>query len=139
MKPTPEQQTWLKDNFRMYSRYHLGKNLGIDQKTLTIWMNKLGLKKKQDARRSALDDEAKKYIRDNYHKMTHKAIAEKLGVTMSVVHMYCFRNGLKKTGPDKVQHVPKEIITYKQPVKYERPAAKYDNENAIDKYLKMDV
>jgi hypothetical protein len=141
MKATPEQQAWLREFYRMYSRYHIGKKLGIDQKTLTVWMKELGLKKKQDARRGMLDDEGKKFIRENYHRMTHKAISEKLSVTMSVVQMFCFHNKLTKKGPNKVQHVTKEIIPYKQPepVKYERPPARYDNENAIDKYLKMDL
>jgi hypothetical protein len=141
MKATPEQQAWLKEFYRMYSRYHLGKKLGIDQKVLTVWMKELGLRKKQDARRGMLDDEGKKFIKENYHRMTHKAIAEKLNVTMSAVQMFCFHNKLTKKGPNKVQYVPKEIISFKQsePVKYERPAAKYDNENAIDKYLKMDL
>jgi hypothetical protein len=142
-KPTPEQETFLKEFYRMYSRYHLTVKLGITNKQLTEILNYLGLKKKKDAKKSFLTDEQKEYINEHFHKMTHEKIAERLFVTPATVRNYCFRKGLKKTGKDKFTPPPKTIIPYNRPVEpvYVRPKGEYSSgyEATIEKYLKKEI
>jgi hypothetical protein len=142
-KPTPEQEAFLKEFYRMYSRYHLTVKLGITNKQMTELLNFLGLKKKKDARRSFLTDEHKIFIDEHFHKMTHEKIANELSVTPSAVRNYCHRKGLKKTGKDKFSKPPKEIIPYTPPAQpvYERPKGEYSSgyEATIEKYLKKEI
>lgn len=141
--PTQEQQTWLKEYYRMYSRYHLAIKLGISEKVLSEWLTHLGLKKKKDAKRVVLSDEDKKFIENNFHNLTHEKIAQQLNVKVGVIQRYCAAKRLLKKGPDKYQPPPKKIIPYKAPVKpqYERPPTTYSAgyDATIDKYLKMDL
>src|ERR1044072_6520552 len=110
IKPTHEQEEWLREFYRMYSNYHLLVKLRIANELLSKWLKDMGLKKKKDAKKSTLTDEDKEYIKDNFHSMTHEGIAVKLGVTSSAVRMYCFRNNLKKKGSEKFIPPPKKII-----------------------------
>jgi hypothetical protein len=139
-KPTPEQEAFLKEFYRMYSRYHLAVKLGITNKQLTELLNYLGLKKKKDAKKTMLTDEQKEFINENFIKMTHEKLAEQLFVTPATVRNYCFRKGLKKNGKDKFTSPPKEIIRYSPPETpaIERPKGEYSSgyEATIEKYLK---
>jgi hypothetical protein len=139
MTPTPYQEAFLKKFYRMYSRYHLAKKLGITEKELSAILKHLGLRKKKDAKRTTLTDEQKKYVDDHFYKETHQKIADDLGVTVSTVRNYCFKRNLKKTGKDKFTPPPKEIIRYKPetPVT-ERPKGQYSSgyEATSEKYLK---
>jgi hypothetical protein len=112
MTPTPYQAAFLKEFFRMYSRYHLAKKLNITEKELSALLKHLGLRKKKDAKRTTLTDEQKQYVDDRFYKETHQKIADDLGVTVSTVRNYCFKNNLKKTGKDKYTPPPKEIVRY---------------------------
>jgi hypothetical protein len=140
MTPTPYQEAFLKKFYRMYSRYHLAKKLGITEKELTILLKYLGLRKKKDTKRSTLTDEQKQYVEDNFYKMTHQKISDDLGVTVSTVRNYCFRHNLKKSGKDKFTPPPKEIIRYSPPETpaIKRPKGEYSSgyEATIEKYLK---
>jgi hypothetical protein len=140
MTPTPYQEVFLKEFYRMYSRYHLAKKLGITEKELSVLLKHLGLRKKKDAKRTTLTDEHKQYIDEHFYKMTHQKIADDLDVTVSTVRNYCFRRNLKKTGKDKFTPPPKEIIRCTPPDTpvYERPKGEYSSgyEATISKYLK---
>lgn len=48
--PSQEQEAWLKDNYKMYSNYHLSVKLGISQRMLSAWLKHFGLSKRMITR-----------------------------------------------------------------------------------------
>jgi DNA-directed RNA polymerase specialized sigma24 family protein len=137
--PTPYETVFLKEFYRMYSRYHLAKMLSITEKELDWMLRHLGLRKKS----KDMTDEQKDFIKENFHKMKHADIAQKIGLTVSMVQNFCFRHNLKKTGKNKFVPAPKEIIrdTPLVEAKHEKPPAEYSAgwEATIEKYLKKEI
>jgi hypothetical protein len=137
--PTPYETVFLKEFYRMYSRHHLAKKLEITEKELDGMLRYLRLRKKS----KDMTDEQKEFIKENFHKMRHADIAQKIGLTTSMVQNFCFRHNLKKTGKNKFVPAPKEIIRYNPPVevKHEKPPANYSAgyEATIEKYLKKEI
>ena len=137
--PTPQQETWLKENYKLYNRVHLSKHLGIKQTDLDIWLKNLGLKKR-DGKAIVFTEEQKQFIKDNYQTMLYEDIAVALNLSLHSIHGYCFRHGFKKKGRDRVIPPPKKIIPYKPEAAMNRPPAIYSNrdrEQVIDYYLNL--
>lgn len=138
-KPSPEQETWLRNNYRMYSRYHLAKHLGIVDSVLSTWLKDLGLSSKHQINMS---DEHKDFINDNFLKMTPEEIAVQLGLTVMKVKKFCARNGLNKIRHEYLASLNpkpvKKIIAFEPEVKPSRPRADHTNmsrEQRIDYWL----
>ena len=139
--PDSYQATWLKENYKLYKRSHLAEKLSITQTTLTEWLKRLGLKKR-DAKAIPFTDEQKKFIKENYLEMSHEQIAVKLCVSVTSIQGYCFRHGFKKSGQNKVTPPPKKIIPVKPEPVFKRPPATYSNvsrEQHVDKWINATV
>jgi ribosome-binding ATPase YchF (GTP1/OBG family) len=126
--PNQEQETWLRDNYRMYNRYHLAKHLNISAKELTAWFRHLGMAKR-DAKVIVLTDEQKQFIRDNYKEMKHEEIASKLELAVMSVQKFCGRNGLRKLKrcKERFPRLPKLVSTVEVEKKPPRPRADHTN------------
>jgi hypothetical protein len=120
-----DQESWLRENYRLYNRYQLCKHLKVAEKRLTVLLKQLGLSKRNGAQ-ITLTSEHKQFVRDNYFQLSHEQIAVKLGVAVITVQRYCNRAGLKKLTYEPPPP-PKKIITFVEPVKPTRPRADHTN------------
>jgi transposase len=139
--PTPAQEAWLNENYKLYTRYHIAEKLEVTQYTLKEWLKQLGLKKR-DAKAIMFTDEQKKFIKDKYEDLSHEQIAATLCLSVSSVSGYCFRNGYKKSGQNKVTPPPKKIIPYRPEPAIKRPPATYSNvsrDQHIDRWLNVQI
>lgn len=142
--PTPEQEVWLKENYKLYNRYRLTQILRIRDKELSAWFKLLGLKKR-DCHAVVITDEQAEFIEKNYRKMRHEKIAIRLGLSVITVMGYCRRNGLRKikTPKERERPQPKEIVLLEPKSKpFVRPRADHSNitqEQRIDRWIKEAV
>lgn len=103
------------------------------------------MKKKRICKSIKYTDEQKKFIKDNYLKLPHAQIAFKLGLSLSAIQGYCFRNRLIKKSWGKVtEKEPKRIILGPPPPKtvFTRPPATYSNtsrDQHIDRVLSTNI
>jgi hypothetical protein len=131
----------LKENYKLYKRYHIAKKLEISENILKEWLKHLGLKKR-DAKAIIFTDEQKKFIKENYQELSHEHLAVVLKISVSQVSGYCFRHGYKKSGQNKVTPPPKKIIPFRQEPKIQRPPATYSNvsrEQYVEKWLNVQI
>lgn len=139
-KITPDQEAWLKSNYRLYSNYHLSVKLGVKQYTVENWLRKFDLRKRQTKVKPITEDQ-KKFIIDNYQKMTAEKLASKLNIAVCRVRNYCKRNKLLKRRSELESLESK--IHYDQPAQpaYVRPKGEYSAgyEATIEKYLNKDI
>jgi hypothetical protein len=144
--PTPEQEIWLKANYRMYNRVGLCKQLKIRDKELSAWFKLLRLKKR-DGKSAIVTDEQAAFIEANYKKMRHEQMANKLGISVITVHGYCRKNGLRKIKQPlqrepRLPPEPKEIIVFHPAKPFIRPKADHTNisrEQRIDYWLNYPI
>lgn len=138
--PTSEQEAWLRENYKLYNRYHLRKHLSIDDKLLTKWFHHLGLNKR-NGQQITLTKEQKQFVRDHYLADSQEQIAVKLCVAVTTVQRYCNRTGLKKLKYPEPP-LPKQIISFAPPEKPQRPRADHTNisqEQRIEQWLAVPV
>lgn len=137
-----DQVTWLKNNYRLYSNYHLSVKLGVKQYVVEYWLRKFDLRKRK-SKISPLTEDQKAYIKDNYQRSTAEKMAIELGIAVCRVRSYVKKNKLYKwRKPDASPTPPKHIIPYNKPEKtFTRPPATYSagQEATIDKYLNLDI
>jgi hypothetical protein len=84
---TPDQQTWLKENFRLYTNDTLAHMLKVRPARIDRIFKAMGLCKRD---MEGLTDEQKKFVRENYRESTVKEIAQEL----SVMGMPCKANSI---------------------------------------------
>lgn len=137
-----EQIQWLKDNYRLYSNYHLSVKMGVKQYEVENWLRKLDLRKRA-SKTIPLTDDQKVFINGSYQRMTAKKMAKELGIAACRVRNYMRKSKLFKwRKPDANPAPPKQIIPYHKPKQtFTRPPATYSagQEATIDKYLKLDI
>lgn len=142
MTPTPEQIQWLKDNYRLYSNYHLSVKMGMKQHDVEYLLRKHDLRKRA-SKIIPLTEGQKKFIEDNHQRKTADKMAKELLIAACRVRNYMRKNKLFKWRKSNANPVPKQIIPYNQQAKVEhvRPPAEYSagQQSTIDKYLKMDI
>lgn len=139
--PNSYQEAWLRENYKLYKRYHIAQKFEISENILKEWLKQLGLKKRE-AKAVKYTDEQKKFIRENYQELSHEQIAVILKISVTQISGYCFRHGFKKSGQNKVTPPPKKIIPVKPEPSFKRPPAIYSNvsrEQHIDRWLNTQI